>query len=133
MRFTVKLSRGVAFGTPFVRIEGDVDPDDAPVLERAAWEAFGTHGVQVILDLESCTHFSSTGLAVLFSLVRWASPKGGKVIVVRPSARVLRMLQLVQLTRERGFQVFIDLDSARETILQSTPAQDHPGQSAQAD
>lgn len=129
----MELSRGVAFGTPLMRIEGDVDPVDAPVLERAAWEAFGTHGIQIVLDLESCTHFSSTGLAALFSLVRWASPKGGKVIVVRPSAQVLRVLQLVQLTRERGFHVFVDLDSARETILQSTPAQDHRGRSAQAD
>jgi anti-anti-sigma factor len=99
-----------------IRIEGDVDPDDAPALERAAWDAFGTRGIQIVLDLESCTHVSSTGLAVLFSLVRWVRPKGGKVVATRPSAQILRLLRLVQLTDERGFQVSGDMDGARGVI-----------------
>jgi len=113
----VRLSTGTALGTPLLRIEGDVDPDDAPVLERAAWDAFGSSGVRIILDLEPCTHLSSTGLAVLFSLVRWVRPKGGKVIAVRPSADILHLLHLVRLADERGFRVFADLDSAKKALV----------------
>ena len=64
----MRLSRGKAFGTPLLRIEGDVDPDDAFVLERAAWEAFGATGTRIILDVKSCGHIGSVGLAV----VRWS-------------------------------------------------------------
>lgn len=112
----MKLSTGVVSGTPLLRIEGDVEPDDAAVLERAAWEAFGKEGTQLILDLERCDHLSSTGLAILFSLARWAHPKGGKVIAVRPSTDMLHLLRIVHLTDERGFEIFVDLDSAREAI-----------------
>ena len=102
-----------------LQIEGAVDPHDALVLERAVWEALGDTGSAVVLDLELCTHIGSAGLAVLFSLVRWARPKQGAVIAVRPSARVLQLFRLVRLTDERGFQVFVDMESARETILAS--------------
>ncbi len=112
----MKLSIGEAFDTPLIRIEGDVDPDDAPALERAAWDAFGTSGIQIIIDLESCTHVSSIGLAVIFSLVHWVRPKGGKVIAIRPSGEILRLLRLVQLTDELGFQVFGDMDIARSVM-----------------
>jgi anti-anti-sigma factor len=115
----VKLSTDAVFGTPLIRIEGDVEPDDAPILERAAWDAFGLRGIQIVLDLESCTHFSSTGLAVVFSLVRWVHSKGGKVIAIRPSTQILRLLQIVRLTDEHGFHLFPDLESARETVLSS--------------
>jgi anti-anti-sigma factor len=113
----LKLSIAVASGTPLIKIEGDIDPDDAPALERAAWEAFGSDGNQIILDLGPCTYMSSSGLGVLFSLVRWVRPKGGTVIALRPSANILQLLRLVRLTDERGFRVFADLESANEIIL----------------
>jgi anti-anti-sigma factor len=95
-----------------LRVEGDVDPDDARELELAAWDALGRHGTKIILDLENCTHITSSGLAVLFSLARWARSKDGKVIAMRPSPDLLRLLQLVRLTSERGFQVTAGQDPA---------------------
>lgn len=112
----VKLSTGEAFGTSTIRIEGDVDADDAPALERATWEAFGARGIQIILDLEQCTHLSSAGLGVLFSLVRWVRPKKGRIIAIRPSAQILHLLQLVRLTAESGFLVLVDMDDAKGVI-----------------
>jgi len=99
-----------------IRIEGDVDPEDASNLERAAWDAFGSEGVRLILDLEQCTHLSSTGLGVLFSLVRWVRPKGGMILAVRPQAAIVQLLRQVHLADERGFQVFADLESVREVV-----------------
>jgi len=92
-----------------------VDPDDAPVLERAAWEAFGNSGTRIVLDLRSCGHIGSVGLAVLFSLVRWAQAKQGSVIAVGPDPALLRLLQLVHLIGEDGFQIHSDLDSIPQT------------------
>jgi len=113
----VKLSHGEAFGAPVLRIEGYVDPEDAPVLEQAAWEAFGDSGTRIVLDLELCNHIGSVGLGVLFSLVRWARAKQGCVIAISPRTQLFRLLQLVQLTDEDGFHVFKDLDGARQMIL----------------
>ena len=115
----MELSTGVAFGAPVLQIEGAVDPHDALLLERAVWEALGKTSSLVVLDLEPCTHIGSAGLAVLFSLVRWVRPKQGEVIAIRPSAHMLQLFRLVRLTDERGFQVFVDMESARETILAS--------------
>ncbi len=104
------LSRGKAFGTPLLRIEGDVDPDDAFALEHAAWEAFGSAGTRIILDLRTCGHIGSLGLAVLFSLVRWARAKKGSVTAIGPDPALLRLFQIVQLTAEDSFHIFSDLD-----------------------
>ena len=110
----LQLSTQTLLDTPVLRIEGAIDPDDAPVFERAAWDALGREGTRIVLDLERCTHVSSAGLAVLFSLARWARSKDGLVIAVRPTAELLHLLQLVRLTDERGFRVTLDMESAAE-------------------
>lgn len=111
------LATGTACGAPLIRIEGDVDPHDAPALKRALWDALAGGDTQIVLDLEACTHVSSTASAVFFSLADWVRAKQGRVIGIRPSSHILRLFQLVRLTDERSFHLFIDLESARETIL----------------
>lgn len=101
---------------PVVRVEGEVDPDGAGSLRKAVLDVMGRDGIQVIMDLEDCTYIDSAGLSVLFSLVSWARQKGGRVAAVRPSLQVLHILQLVRLTDERGFQIFMDLDSAQAAL-----------------
>lgn len=101
----MKLSVEVASGVPVLRIEGDVDPDDAPALEQAAWLAFGKTGIEIVLDLEGCTHIGSTGLAVLFSLANWVRLKGGRVTIVHPTDSVLHLLRLTGLTSTHGFHI----------------------------
>lgn len=113
----MKLTTAKTFDLPVVRIEGDVESEDAPLLERAAWDALGSTGVYLFLDLEECTHLSSAGLAVLFSLVRWARSKQGQVVAVRPSAQLLHLFRSVRLIGERGFSTFVDMESARTEIL----------------
>ena len=113
----MRLVTGEAHGAPLIRIEGEVDSGDAPALRRAIWDAFGGGDTQVVLDLEICTYVCSTALAVFFSLAEWVRAKQGRVIVIHPSSDVLRLFQLVRLTDERGFQFFIDLESARDTLL----------------
>ena len=113
----MRLSAGTVLGTPLIRIEGDVDPDDAPALQQAIWAAFGGGGTQIVLDLEARTHVSSTGLAVLFSVAHWVRAKQGRVIGFRPSPQILRLFQQVRLTDERTFLLLVDLESAPEMIL----------------
>jgi anti-sigma B factor antagonist len=120
----LKLTNTIAFDLPVVRIEGDVEFDDAPRLERAAWDALGSTGVHLILDLEECTHLSSAGLAVLFSLVRWARSKDGQIVAVRPTEQLIHLFRSVQLTGERGFVTFVDMESARAKMICDTA--DHP-------
>jgi anti-sigma B factor antagonist len=109
----MNVSIGTSQGIPVVRIEGQVDPEDARNLETAAWDALGRAGTRLIVDLESCTYISSAGLAVLFSLARWARSKEGVITVANPGTEVLRLLKLVGLTSERGFNVVQNLDTSR--------------------
>ena len=113
----MKLTTATTFDLPVIRIEGDVEFEDAPQLERAAWDALGGSGVHLILDFEDCTHLSSAGLAVLFSLVHWARTKQGQIAAVRPSAPMLHLFRTVRLTGERGFATFVDIESARADML----------------
>ncbi len=115
----MKLTTATTFDLPVIRIEGDVEFEDAPQLEQAAWEALGGTGVKLVLDFEKCTHLSSAGLAVLFSLVRWARSKQGQIVAVRPSGQMLHLFRTVRLTGERGFSTFVDLESARADLLTS--------------
>jgi anti-sigma B factor antagonist len=101
----MNLSTGTSQGIPVLRLEGEVDPEDARDLETGAWDALGRAGTRLILDLEQCTYISSAGLAVLFSLARWARSKGGSITVANPSPEVLRLLRLVGLASERGFDI----------------------------
>jgi anti-anti-sigma factor len=112
----LKLTTATMFDLPVIRIEGDVEYEDAPHLERAAWDALGDSGVRLVLDFDKCTHLSSAGLAVLFSLVRWARSKHGQVVAVRPSAQMLHLFRTVRLTGERGFATFANLESARAEL-----------------
>ena len=113
----MKLTSATAFDLPVIRIEGDVEFEDAPLLERAAWDALGSTGVLLIFDLEECTHLSSAGLGVLFSLVRWARSKEGRIVALRPSAQLLHLFRSVHLLGERGFSSFADMESVRAEIL----------------
>jgi anti-anti-sigma factor len=120
----LKLTTATAFHVPVIRIEGDVEFDDAPRLERAAWDALGSTGAHLILDLEECAHLSSAGLAVLFSLVRWARSKDGQIVAVRPTEQLIHLFRSVRLTGERGFSTFVDMESARAKMTCETA--DHP-------
>ena len=76
----------------------------------------GQSGKRAIIDLGDCTYIDSAGLAILFSLVRWARQRGGRLAAARPPVRVLYVLRMVRLTGEYGFQVFADLDSAQASF-----------------
>ena len=101
---------------PVVRVEDELDPHAAGSLLEAMQDAMGRNGSQVIIDLKDCSYIGSAGLGVLFSLVSRARQNGGPVAAVRPPMQVLRILQLVRMTDERGFQVFADLESAQAAL-----------------
>ena len=99
-----------------MRVEGEVDPHNADSLQEAVQEVMGGDGGQVIIDLEDCTYIDSAGLAALFALASRARQQGGRVAAVRPRAQILHLFQLVRLTNERGFEVYVDLEGARSSL-----------------
>ncbi len=106
MNLSIRLEKEI----PVLRVEGDVDPDDARILETAAWDAFGRQGTRLVLDFQDCTYVSSAGLAVLFSLARWARSKGGIIAVARPRPEVLDLLRMVGLIGEGAFRVIAGVE-----------------------
>ena len=92
---------------PVVRVEGEMDPHTAGSLQ----EAMRTLWVETVAR-SSLTSRTAAISAVRgwgsCSLVSRARQNGGRVAAVQPPMQVLRILQLVRMTDERGFQVFAD-------------------------
>jgi anti-anti-sigma factor len=68
----------------------EATPDWAECLERLA-------GTDVRIDLGSVTEIDARGLGMLAELTRETRRRGGRVAVVRASARVRRLLTLTHL------------------------------------
>jgi anti-anti-sigma factor len=97
---------------PVVYVDGDLGPETAPTLDKAVRATLTGDATKAIVDLSACRYIDSAGLGVLFQLAGLLRSGGGRLIVIRPQPHVLRILQLVRLTDERGLQVFSDLESA---------------------
>lgn len=97
---------------PVIHVDGDLGPDTAPTLEKAVRATLVGDKNRAIVDLSACQYIDSAGLGVLFQLVGLLRSAGGSLVVIRPQPHVLRILQLVRLTDERGLQVYSDLQSA---------------------
>ena len=112
----VTISIRAVSDVPVVKVHGAVDAHTSRSLQEAALQVMDRSRSRVVIDLEDCTYLDSAGLGVFFSLVAWARRVEGRVAAVRPSLDVLRILQLVRLTDERGFQVFTDLEGAQVAL-----------------
>jgi anti-anti-sigma factor len=78
-----------------VHVSGELDAYSAPVLD-AELARHGDRG-DLRLDLSGVTFIDSTGLRVIVSLDNRLREGGHRMVVVEPSASVLRLLQLTSL------------------------------------
>jgi anti-anti-sigma factor len=93
-------------------VRGDLDVESAPQFRELIQGIASRERFRTILDLKDCTFIDSAGFSAIFDLVGSARNERGCVAAAGPSPRILRIIQLVRLTDERGFQVFSDVESA---------------------
>jgi anti-sigma B factor antagonist len=82
-----------------VRAAGEIDPATAPILRDALLDAVRHDGATVLLDLAGVTFMDSTGIGVLLGTERRVTLEGGRLIICRPSGPVMRVLDVLGVTR----------------------------------
>ena len=101
---------------PVLRISGDLDRLNAPVLEEAlrAHVKAGNH--RLLLDLAGCSYIDSGGLAVILSTVGELRDDG-LLAIVAPSLSIRRLLDVVGLYDHRCCAIFRAEPEALSSIL----------------
>jgi len=68
----------------------------------------------VILDLDNVTHLSSAGIGAILLLRQKVQDRGGRLVLARPSPRLSRLLETVNLPKL--MPVVGTLDEARDAL-----------------
>lgn len=85
-------------GVPVVaEIGGEIDFASAARLRETLLLVIRRHGPALFLDLQGVTFLDCSGINVLLATARRALLEGGRLRVVRPSARVWRVIKLLGL------------------------------------
>jgi anti-sigma B factor antagonist len=105
-------------GVPLLRVAGDIDHSSAPALDEAVSAALSDEGRRLLFDLTDCPYIDSGGLAVLLRAVKQVGDRGW-VGVVGSNVNVLRLFEIVGLTKDAGFRVFPDSASASGAIAEA--------------
>jgi anti-sigma B factor antagonist len=77
-----------------VRVDGEIDLDNASDLSEAALAAMQEIGPSVVLDLSGVTFMDSTGLKVLLAVHKRAELAGGRLVLAGPTRSVNRVVTI---------------------------------------
>ena len=91
-------------------LQGRVDSAGAVELEQALHEALSAGRTQIVLDLSKVAYINSAGLRILADVLTQNQANGGDLVLVAPSTRVRRVLQIVGF--DRFFRMFDSMESA---------------------
>jgi anti-anti-sigma factor len=80
-----------------ISVEGRVDSNTSPELEKVLEERMDNGRYNLVLELSGVSYMSSAGLRALVSALRTCKKKGGNVVVATPSERVSEVLSLAGL------------------------------------
>ena len=88
-------------GTPMVaEIGGELDIVSAPWVRKTLLRAIRRHGAVICVDLQGVTFLDCSGVNMLLATARGARLEGGRMQVVRASARAWRVITLLGLQGE---------------------------------
>lgn len=94
-----------------ITVEGRVDSNTSPELEKALEERMQGGRYNLVLDLSGVTYMSSAGLRALVSALRSCKKKNGNVVIATPSERVAEVLSLAGLDA-----LFTSYDNITEAV-----------------
>jgi anti-sigma B factor antagonist len=85
-------------GVPAIaEISGEMDIASASWLRETLLAAIRRHGPAISVDLQGVTFLDCAGINVLLATARRARLEGGRMRVVRPSARAWQVIRLLGL------------------------------------
>jgi anti-anti-sigma factor len=92
----------IADGIACVRVAGELDGATAPQLQKAVLAALSDGASSVVLDCSELTFIDSAGLNVFLEAHCSTKAQHGSLTIARPSAMLLRLLQVTGLTEHFG-------------------------------
>ena len=98
-----------------IRISGFLDAHSVVTFEQTVDDLLERGYVRFIVDLEKLNYISSSGIGALMLLLRQSHRRHGDLVLLRPSAKVLKLLGILGFTKV--FQITDELVEA-ERILQ---------------
>lgn len=82
---------------PCIRLEGELDPHTAPLLEAALREVGSADAPAIVLDLSSLDFMDSSGLRVIISAHKALEAAGQSLTLRNPSPTISRLLEITNL------------------------------------
>jgi anti-sigma B factor antagonist len=82
-----------------LHVTGDVDLASAPAFRRALVQAVEPASAGLVVDLTACHHLDSVGVGLLLGALKRTRAHGGTLRLVASDDRILRVLELTELTR----------------------------------
>lgn len=77
-----------------IAIAGEMDLSNAAEVERELVRAEATNATRIIIDLSELTFMDSTGIRLLITAHARSRTDGDRLMLVRPPARVFRVLTI---------------------------------------
>jgi len=85
--------------TLVVEVAGFLDAHTVVEFERRMNELIGNGARRIVLDLSKLNYISSAGIGVIMSLVQRLRHDSGDVVLMRPTQKVYKILELLGFTR----------------------------------
>lgn len=98
-------------GVAIIALDGELDVYTAPRLRDAIVALDAGGQAWVVMDLERCEYYDSTGLGVIVGALKRARARGGDIALVVTSERMLKPLRTSGLIK-----VFAVRDSVDEAV-----------------
>lgn len=80
-----------------IALEGEIDLYNSPDLGAALQRFLDRNARTVYVDMQKVAYMDSSGLGVLISAANRLAKQSGRLILVRPSLAVLRLLEMTRL------------------------------------
>jgi anti-sigma B factor antagonist len=104
----VKLGR-----IPVIDVNGEIDHYVVPELENKILAFIKEGHASIILDFTDVNYIDSAGVALIILSIQKSTPLGGKVALVVTNKNVLRILEIVGITKlVESFSLYSSVDDA---------------------
>jgi len=103
-------------GLPIVEAKGEIDHWRAPELEQKINEVIEKGHNKIIVDFSNLTYIDSGGISVLFLQLQKLKSLKGRLIVITSNKNIIKILSLVKITRQEGFSLCSDMESAKKNM-----------------
>jgi anti-anti-sigma factor len=102
---------------PVIDVNGEIDHYVVPELESKILALIGEGQSSIILDFSDVSYIDSAGVALIILSIQKSGPQGGRVALVVTNKNVLRILDIVGITKlAESFSLYSSVDDALATM-----------------